>query len=262
VARGQPRDVRRHGDRGFAVQRPGLRRLQAREGIASDADREELAGSARRQRYIAYAITTAVGSSPSSCRRSRCCGDPVSGTTAAPAAGPAGMATADAAGRVIRRAAITNLGCRVNQAEMDAVERLLRLRGIEVVADGAAADLHLVNTCTVTAVADDKSRKAVRRARRTSPGATLLVTGCSVAVERAAFARRIPAPPSGQRREGRPPRRGGAAPRERAAPTTAAPGGRRARTVSAAAPPVPPLAGVEIEGIADGRARIDRARAT
>ncbi len=37
MARGQPRDVRRHGDRGLAVQRPGLRRLQAREGIASDA---------------------------------------------------------------------------------------------------------------------------------------------------------------------------------------------------------------------------------
>lgn len=45
----------------FAVQRPGLRRLQAREGIATDADREAWRARARRQRYIAYAITTAVG---------------------------------------------------------------------------------------------------------------------------------------------------------------------------------------------------------
>jgi hypothetical protein len=45
----------------FAVQRPGLRRLQSREGIATDADREAWRARARRQRYIAYAITTAVG---------------------------------------------------------------------------------------------------------------------------------------------------------------------------------------------------------
>ena len=45
----------------FAIQRPGLRRLQARDGIVSDADREAWRARARRQRYIAYAITTAVG---------------------------------------------------------------------------------------------------------------------------------------------------------------------------------------------------------
>ena len=45
----------------FAVQRPGLRRLQARGGIASDADREAWRARARRQRYVAYAITTAIG---------------------------------------------------------------------------------------------------------------------------------------------------------------------------------------------------------
>ena len=45
----------------FAVQRPGLRRLQAREAIDTDADREAWRARARRQRYIAYAITTAVG---------------------------------------------------------------------------------------------------------------------------------------------------------------------------------------------------------
>ena len=45
----------------FAIQRPGLRRLQARGGIATDADREAWRAKARRQRYVAYAITTAVG---------------------------------------------------------------------------------------------------------------------------------------------------------------------------------------------------------
>jgi uncharacterized membrane protein len=45
----------------FAIQRPGLRRLQARDGITSDADREAWRTKARRQRYVAYAITTAVG---------------------------------------------------------------------------------------------------------------------------------------------------------------------------------------------------------
>ena len=45
----------------FAVQRPALRRLEARDGIAGDADREAWRAKARRQRYLAYAITTAVG---------------------------------------------------------------------------------------------------------------------------------------------------------------------------------------------------------
>jgi hypothetical protein len=45
----------------FAVQRPGLRRLQARDGIVTDADRDAWRAKARRQRYVAYAIATAVG---------------------------------------------------------------------------------------------------------------------------------------------------------------------------------------------------------
>lgn len=92
-----------------------------------------------------------------------------------------------------RTAAITNLGCRVNQAEMEAAVRLLRSAGVRIVDDEEPADLVLVNTCTVTAVADAKSRQMVRRARRRSPDATLVVTGCAVAVDPAAFARVDPA---------------------------------------------------------------------
>ena len=94
---------------------------------------------------------------------------------------------------LIRRAAIANLGCKVNQAEMDAVERLLRARGVELVGGHEAADLVVVNTCTVTSIADQKSRQAVRRARRTSPDAQVLVTGCSVAVDAESLAAADPA---------------------------------------------------------------------
>ena len=93
----------------------------------------------------------------------------------------------------VRRAAIANLGCKVNQSEMDTVERLLRARGVELVDAHEAADLVVVNTCTVTSIADRKSRQAVRRARRTNPGAQILVTGCSVAIDPEALAAADPA---------------------------------------------------------------------
>ncbi len=154
----------------------------------------------------------------------------------------------------IRRAAITNLGCKVNQSEMDAVERLLRARGVELVPPGAPADLHLVNTCTVTAVADDKSRKAVRRARRASPDATVIVTGCSVQVGRPAFAAADPA----ARLLANDEKDGLLAEVERLLGLPDHAAGAPHGPLDAA---LPTLAGVEIAGIADGRARIDRTRA-
>jgi threonylcarbamoyladenosine tRNA methylthiotransferase MtaB len=87
----------------------------------------------------------------------------------------------------VTTAAITNLGCKVNQAEVEAIGRALRDHGVRVGGDGRAVDLHVVNTCTVTAEADAKSRAAVRRARRASPGATVVVTGCSVSVDGPTF---------------------------------------------------------------------------
>ena len=87
-----------------------------------------------------------------------------------------------------RSAAIVNLGCKVNQSEMEAAARLLREAGIPLVDPAAAADLYLVNTCTVTSTADEKSRSAVRRARRANPAAQVVVTGCSVQVDPAMFA--------------------------------------------------------------------------
>jgi threonylcarbamoyladenosine tRNA methylthiotransferase MtaB len=161
-------------------------------------------------------------------------------------------------GRPIRRASITNLGCKVNQAEMDAVARLLRGRGVQLVDDGAPVELHVVNTCTVTAVADDKSRKAARRARRTSPDATVIVTGCSVAVNPARFAGDDPRTLVADNAA----RDGLLAEVERLI-GGAGSGGDPNRVGAARSldGPLPTLAGVEVEGIADGRARIDRTRA-
>ena len=89
--------------------------------------------------------------------------------------------TTDAGARP-RSAAIVNLGCKVNQSEMEAAARLLREGAVPLVAPDRHADLYLVNTCTVTAVADEKSRAAVRRALRANPDAEVVVTGCSVEV--------------------------------------------------------------------------------
>jgi threonylcarbamoyladenosine tRNA methylthiotransferase MtaB len=87
-----------------------------------------------------------------------------------------------------RSAAIVNLGCKVNQSEMEAAARLLRQAGVPLVDPHESADLYVVNTCTVTSTADEKSRSAVRRARRANPGAQVVVTGCSVAVDPGTFA--------------------------------------------------------------------------
>ena len=94
----------------------------------------------------------------------------------------------EAPARPIRTAAIANLGCKVNQSEMEGAARRLRELGIAVVDRDRRADLVLVNTCTVTAEADAKSRGVLRRVRRTSPDAAIVVTGCSVQVGRDAFA--------------------------------------------------------------------------
>ncbi|MEA2548808.1 MAG: threonylcarbamoyladenosine tRNA methylthiotransferase MtaB, partial [Chloroflexota bacterium] len=97
------------------------------------------------------------------------------------------------AARPIRTAAIANLGCKVNQSEMEGAARRLREQGVRIVDGDRPADLVLVNTCTVTAEADAKSRHAVRRARRASPDAAVIVTGCSVELDPAAFADADPA---------------------------------------------------------------------
>jgi threonylcarbamoyladenosine tRNA methylthiotransferase MtaB len=78
----------------------------------------------------------------------------------------------------LRSVAVLTLGCKLNLAESDAIARELRLAGCTVVDRPAAADAYVINSCSVTHVADRKSRHLVRLARRLSPTATILLTGC------------------------------------------------------------------------------------
>ena len=79
--------------------------------------------------------------------------------------------------------AIYTLGCKVNQYESQALERELLRRGYEQGAFHEPCDLYIVNTCTVTAVSDKKSRNALRRARKLNPSAVIGVCGCYAQVK-------------------------------------------------------------------------------
>lgn len=73
---------------------------------------------------------------------------------------------------------VENFGCRATQADGAALERDLLRRGL-IVADGAdQAQVVILNTCTVTASADQDVRSAIRRIHRRNPGCRILVTGC------------------------------------------------------------------------------------
>ena len=74
--------------------------------------------------------------------------------------------------------AIHTLGCKVNQYETQAMERELTTRGHTLVPFEDAADAYIINTCTVTAVSDKKSRQMIRRARKQAPNAVVAVCGC------------------------------------------------------------------------------------
>lgn len=73
---------------------------------------------------------------------------------------------------------IYTLGCKVNQYETQAIEKILRERGHEPCAEGETADAVIINTCAVTAEAGRKSRQAINRLREENPGAVCAVSGC------------------------------------------------------------------------------------
>jgi len=74
--------------------------------------------------------------------------------------------------------AVESLGCKLNQAEAQQLERQLAAAGYRLVAPGAGADIYILNTCTVTHIADRKSRHLLRLARRRNPAVRLVATGC------------------------------------------------------------------------------------
>ena len=83
------------------------------------------------------------------------------------------------------RVALLTLGCKLNFAETATYERGFRSAGLEVVPWNRRADLYLINTCSVTATADSKSRNLIRKVHRVNPDARIVVTGCSAELRRA-----------------------------------------------------------------------------
>ncbi len=79
---------------------------------------------------------------------------------------------------VVAKYYVQNFGCRATQADGAALESLLAAKGLEAVGERSAADLVILNTCTVTAAADDDVRQTIRRVHRENPDARILVTGC------------------------------------------------------------------------------------
>ena len=80
----------------------------------------------------------------------------------------------------MRKAALHNLGCKVNAYETEAMQQLLEEAGYEIVSFQDQADVYVINTCSVTNVADKKSRQMLHRAKKMNPDAVVVAAGCYV----------------------------------------------------------------------------------
>lgn len=80
----------------------------------------------------------------------------------------------------MKSVALHNLGCKVNSYEMDVMQQRLQDCGYKIVPFDGAADIYIINTCTVTNIADRKSRQMIHRARRCNPDAVVVAVGCYV----------------------------------------------------------------------------------
>ena len=80
----------------------------------------------------------------------------------------------------MKSVALHNLGCKVNSYEIDVMQQRLQESGYKIVPFDEAADVYIINTCTVTNIADRKSRQMIHRARRLNPEAVVVAAGCYV----------------------------------------------------------------------------------
>ncbi len=80
----------------------------------------------------------------------------------------------------MKSVALHNLGCKVNGYEMDVMQQMLRERDYKIVPFDERADIYIVNTCTVTNIADRKSRQMLHRAKKKNPEAVVVAVGCYV----------------------------------------------------------------------------------
>ena len=81
------------------------------------------------------------------------------------------------------RVAFHTLGCKVNQYETEAMKEQFKAAGASIVGEDEAADVYIINTCTVTNLADRKSRQYIRRMKKKCPEAVVAVTGCYAQVK-------------------------------------------------------------------------------
>lgn len=80
----------------------------------------------------------------------------------------------------MKKVALHNLGCKVNAYETEAMQEMLENNGYEIVPFKEGADIYIINTCTVTNMADRKSRQMLHRAKKMNPNALVVATGCYV----------------------------------------------------------------------------------
>ena len=80
----------------------------------------------------------------------------------------------------MKSVALHNLGCKVNAYELEAIGQKLQEKGYRIVPFDSEADIYIVNTCTVTNIADRKSRQMLHRAKKRNPDAVVVAVGCYV----------------------------------------------------------------------------------
>ena len=84
----------------------------------------------------------------------------------------------------MKKVALHNLGCKVNAYETEAMQEILETNGYEIVPFKEGADIYIINTCTVTNMADRKSRQMLHRAKKMNPEAIVVAAGCYVQTEK------------------------------------------------------------------------------
>ena len=77
-----------------------------------------------------------------------------------------------------KKAVFCTLGCKLNFAETSTIQQQMEAAGAVIAHNGIGADICIVNTCSVTEVAESKCRQAISKLRRKNPGAMIVVTGC------------------------------------------------------------------------------------
>ncbi len=80
----------------------------------------------------------------------------------------------------MKSVAFHNLGCKVNAYEIEVMQQMLQEKGYQVVPFDTKADIYIINTCTVTNIADRKSRQMLHRVKKLNPDSIVVAVGCYV----------------------------------------------------------------------------------